>query len=115
MRTNEKVDFSKFGKSFQEKLCQLILHDRPFSDQIGEVLDYSFFELKHLQVFARKVYDYKKDYSVHPTVDIMTTVLRTTLDEENDAPWLLKFPSRRVRLSKSKLLTFVGNNASKRR
>tara|TARA_R110002153_G_scaffold1580_15_gene8128 strand:+ start:1571 stop:2926 length:1356 start_codon:yes stop_codon:yes gene_type:complete len=79
------VDFSKFGKSFQEKLCQLILHDRPFSDQIGEVLDYSFFELKHLQVFARKIYDYKKDYSVHPTVDIMTTVLRTTLDEENEA------------------------------
>jgi replicative DNA helicase len=85
LRTDEKVDFSKFGKSFQEKLCQLILHERSFADQIGEVLDYSFFELKHLQVFARKVYDYKKDYAVHPTVEIMTTVLRTSLDDENEA------------------------------
>ena len=85
MRTNEKVDFSKFGKSFQEKLCQLILHDRPFADQIGEVLEYGFFELKHLQVFARKIYEYKKDYGVHPTVEIMTTVFRTSLEDENEA------------------------------
>ena len=34
--------FSKFGKSFQEKLCQLMLQDRPFCDQITEVLDIGF-------------------------------------------------------------------------
>ena len=36
-----KPSFSKFGKDFQESLCQLILVDRPFADQIMEVLDES--------------------------------------------------------------------------
>ena len=30
-----KDGFEKFGKSFQEKLCKLIMFDRPFADQIG--------------------------------------------------------------------------------
>ena len=40
-----KQDFSKFGKDFQENLCHLILDDRPFADQIFEVLDVNFLEL----------------------------------------------------------------------
>ena len=35
----ESVNFSKYGKSFQEKLCMVILDDRGFADQIEEVLD----------------------------------------------------------------------------
>ena len=38
--------FVRFGKNFQEKLCQLMLEDRPFFDQIMEVLDIAFFEKK---------------------------------------------------------------------
>ena len=81
----KQEDFSRFGKTFQESLCRLILLDRPFADQIGEVLDFNFFELKYLQVFCRKVYDYKERYKTHPTTDIMLTVLRTELDDENEA------------------------------
>ena len=55
-----KEDFSRFGKTFQESLCQLILQDRPFADQIGEVLTPSFFELRYLQVFSAKIYEYKE-------------------------------------------------------
>ena len=33
------VSFAKFGKSFQEDLVRLIISDRPFADQIFEVLD----------------------------------------------------------------------------
>ena len=46
--TNTKKDnlnFSKYGKSFQEKLCMVILEDRVFADQIEEVLDINFLEL----------------------------------------------------------------------
>ena len=81
----KQEDFSRFGKTFQESLCRLILLDRPFADQIGEVLDFNFFELKYLQVFCKKVYDYKERYKTHPTTDIMLTVLRTELDDENEA------------------------------
>ena len=35
---NNKVGFAKFGKNFQEKLCELILKDRIYCDQIMEVL-----------------------------------------------------------------------------
>jgi len=80
----EKIDFSKFGKSFQEKLCHIILDDRTFADQIGEVIKTEFFELKYLQLFCRLVYAYKTRYGTHPTRDIMSTVLRSAISEENE-------------------------------
>jgi len=46
MMKEEQVNFAKYGKSFQETLAQLILEDRPFADQIEEVIDVNFFELK---------------------------------------------------------------------
>ena len=41
MQTN--INFSKYGKQFQESLAQMIMEDRPFADQIEEVLETSFF------------------------------------------------------------------------
>lgn len=81
----EQANFSKYGKSFQESLVQLILEDRPFADQIEEVLNVGFFELKYLRVFVEKVTDYRNKYGVHPTSKIMSSVLRTELDHENEA------------------------------
>lgn len=80
----EKDNFAIFGKAFQENLCQLILLDRPFADQIKEVLSTEFLELKYLQVFTQKIFEYKEKYKVHPTYDIMTTLLRTGLDDQNE-------------------------------
>ena len=84
MKFNEKVDFSRFGKSFQESLAQLVLQDRPFADQIFEVLDYNFFELKYLQVFIQKIFSYRDKYGVHPSTKIMMTVIRSDLENETD-------------------------------
>ena len=85
MNSQEHTNFSKYGKSFQEGLAALILQDRAFSDQIQEVLETDYFELKYLQVFVGKIFDYKKEYSVHPTAKILLTILRTGLEEETDA------------------------------
>ena len=81
----EKVDFSKFGKTFQEDLAQLIVEDRSFSDQMHEVLNFDFFEFRYLQVFIQKIFDYRAKYGVHPTNKILISILRTELEEENDA------------------------------
>ena len=81
----EKEDFSKFGKSFQEDLCQLMLRDRPFADRMFEVLDINFLELKHLQVFVRKISSYRKKYKVHPTEKIMRAIVRTELVTEPES------------------------------
>ena len=80
----EPVSFSKYGKSFQEKLCMVILDDRAFADQIEEVLDVNFLELNYLKLFLNKVFDYRKKYEVHPSRDIMKTILRSELDDENE-------------------------------
>jgi len=85
MTKTERVDFSKYGKDFQEKLCQLILKDRMFCDQVEEVMDIQFLELKYLRVFIQKVFDYREKYKVHPTIRIMLTLMRSELDDENDA------------------------------
>ena len=52
MNLYEKDNFSKFGKHFQENLTQLILEERTFCDQMQEVLDVNFLELKYLQILV---------------------------------------------------------------
>ena len=84
MDFNEKADFSQFGKSFQENLCQLILYDRAYADQMKEILDISFLELTYLQVFVDRVFKYKSKYDIHPSIEIMTTILRTEVTNENE-------------------------------
>jgi replicative DNA helicase len=82
---NNDDGFSKYGKQFQETLAQLILEDRPFTDQLEEVLDTSFFELNYLRIFVSKILDYRKKYGVHPTNNIVSSILRTELENLNDA------------------------------
>jgi archaellum biogenesis ATPase FlaH len=81
----ERADFSKYGKAFQEKLVQLILQERIFADQIWEVLDINFLELKYLQVFVSKIFEYKEKYGVHPSHSMVATILRSELEKEDEA------------------------------
>jgi replicative DNA helicase len=62
----------------------VILDDRAFADQIEEVLDVNFLELNYLKCFLNKVFNYRKKYEVHPSRDIMKTILRSELDNENE-------------------------------
>ena len=77
--------FTRFGKNFQEKLCQLMLEDRPFFDQITEVLDIDFFEKKYLQIFAQTLINYREKYNTHPNNEVMMTLLRTELNHHDKA------------------------------
>ena len=81
---NNLTNFSKYGKNFQEKLVQLILFDRSFSNQIEEVLDLQFLEFKYLQSFVEVIYDYKKKYKVHPTLEIIRTIVGTQFSQDKD-------------------------------
>ena len=81
----EQASFSEFGKPFQEKLAFTILEDAQFANQIGEVLDYSFFELKHLQIFVKKIYEYKEKYRKFPSKTTFESILRTDMKDENES------------------------------
>jgi replicative DNA helicase len=80
----QKADFGRYGKSFQEGLVQLIFEDRPFADQITEVLDVEFLELEYLRTFVAKVVEYRTKYGKHPSTNAMISVLRTELDRESE-------------------------------
>jgi len=79
-----KADFGRYGKSFQEGLVQLIFEDRPFADQITEVLDVEFLELQYLRTFVAKVVEYRTKYGKHPSTNAMISILRTELDRESE-------------------------------
>jgi archaellum biogenesis ATPase FlaH len=81
---SEKVNFGTYGKAFQEGLVQAIFEDRPFADQITEVLDVQFLELEYLRLFTRLVIDYREKYDTHPSVNIMLTLLRAEIDHEDE-------------------------------
>ncbi len=76
--------FSKFGKTFQEKLVKTILFDRNFANQMEEVLDTSYLELKYLQVFVDLMFQHKKDYP-HPTYEAMVSVVRTQTEDYSNS------------------------------
>lgn len=80
----EQPSFGEFGKPFQEKLAFTILEDGQFANQIGEVIDYNFFELKYLRIFVKKIYDYKNKFGKYPSKATFETLLRTELNEENE-------------------------------
>tara|TARA_Y100001973_G_scaffold105808_1_gene180401 strand:- start:1034 stop:2362 length:1329 start_codon:yes stop_codon:yes gene_type:complete len=48
-----------------------MLEDRPFCDQLLEVLDVNFFDYEYLTIFAKILIEYKQRYKVHPSYSIM--------------------------------------------
>tara|TARA_R110000851_G_scaffold5749_7_gene23531 strand:- start:2991 stop:4370 length:1380 start_codon:yes stop_codon:yes gene_type:complete len=82
---NQNETFSRFGKSFQEKLCHLMMQDRPFCDQITEVLDLNFLQYEYLRVFVQILLDYREKYRTHPSYDIMATKIKSGMDSYTPA------------------------------
>jgi replicative DNA helicase len=80
----ESVNFGRYGKAFQEGLVQLIFEDRPFADQITEVLDINFLELEYLRVFVQKIISYRNKYQTHPSLDAIIAIVRTDLQDEDE-------------------------------
>ena len=76
---SEVVSFGRFGKPFQEGLCQLILEDRIFADRFLEVFSEKFLELKYLRIFASIIIEYREQYGTHPGRTAMEAMLSTRL------------------------------------
>ena len=77
MNTN-KDSFIHLGQRFQEGLCQIMLEDRTYCDQILEVLDINYFEKKYLQAFVQIIIDYKNKFKgTHPTHATLAHFVKT--------------------------------------
>jgi hypothetical protein len=44
-----------------------------------------FLELKYLQAFVQRIFEYKDKYKVHPSYETMTSIIRNSLEDENEA------------------------------
>ncbi len=82
---NRKETFTRYGKDFQEKLCRLMIEDRPFCDQMEEVLDVEFFEKAYLQKFCSIIMEYRQEYGTHPTYDLLAMKIKGDLANVDSA------------------------------
>ena len=80
----ENETFSKFGKSFQEKLVQSMFYDRSFFDQMSDVFDPYFLEVKYLRLFYERLANYRQKFEKHPSVEIMASIIKTEMEEESE-------------------------------
>lgn len=78
------VSFGQFGKSFQEKLCQALLVDHKFAEQMMEVVDISYFEVNYLKFLADRYFSYSKKYKVFPTLQLLVTIIKDDLKSGTD-------------------------------
>lgn len=79
-----KVSFGQYGKSFQEKIVQALLVDIAFAEQMLEVFDVQYLELRYLQFLADRYFSYAKKYKVFPTLQLLITIIRDDLKVGTD-------------------------------
>ena len=75
----QKRNIHTIRKGFPRKLCRLMIEDRPFCDQMEEVLDVEFFEKAYLQKFCSIIMDYRQEYGTHPTYDLLAMKVKGDL------------------------------------
>jgi len=80
----QQVTFGQYGKAFQEKFMQAILVDRQFAEQITEVFQVEYLDLKYLVFLADKYFSYARKYKVFPTLQLLITIIRDELKVGTD-------------------------------
>jgi Replicative DNA helicase len=81
---SEQASFAQFGKAFQERLLQALLVDQKFAEQVIEVLEPSYFDLKYLHYLAERYCKYARTYRVYPSLSLLATIIRDELKIAND-------------------------------
>ena len=82
---NNNGHFKQYGKSFQEKIFQSLLHDHVWAAQMIEVMSPVFFELKYLHYLTEKYFKYHARYKCFPTLGLLVSIIRDDLRQGNDA------------------------------
>ena len=72
----DKDSFVGYGKNFQESVARLMMEDRPFCDQIEEVLELEFFDSSYLRAFVEIILDYREKYEQHPHFATLHTEIK---------------------------------------
>jgi replicative DNA helicase len=83
--SDNAVTFGQYGRHFQEKLVQSLLSDRTFAEQMLEVFDDGYLELKYLTFLTSRYFNHARKYKVFPTLQLLVTIIRDELKAGTDA------------------------------
>jgi replicative DNA helicase len=76
--------FSKYGKSFQEKILQGLIFDHSYAAQMFEVMKSDFFDVKFLEFLCENFFSYYQKYKTFPELPILLTIVKDKLVSGND-------------------------------
>lgn len=82
--TQGKDGFGQYGHAFQEKIMQALLYDKNWAEQMLEVFDVTYFDLKYLVFLAERYFNYAKKYKAYPTIQLLATIIKDDLKEGKD-------------------------------
>lgn len=85
MSLNPTPSFNQYGKHFQELVMHALLSDPKWAEQMLEVFEVTYFELKYLVYLAEKYFSYAKKYKVFPTIQMLATIIKDDLKQTKDA------------------------------
>jgi replicative DNA helicase len=77
--------FQRYGRSFQQKIVQLIISDRYFADQVYDILKPEYLELQYLQLLLKEIFTYKATYESYPNIDTIKTLITVALRDNKDS------------------------------
>ena len=84
MTQESGISFASYGKDFQEKIVQGLLTDSMWAEQMAEVIDTQFFDLKYLRFLADRYFTYHQKYKDFPTLPLLVSIIRDDLKTGND-------------------------------
>lgn len=76
MSESDNDTFAQFGSTYQEKVTMALLQDPMFAEQMADVIDPKFFELKYLQEIVTKFYEHKTKYKTFPSHDLVEIMIK---------------------------------------
>lgn len=86
MQTEQPKQFTfSFDKSFQEKIVQAMLVDRPWASQFAEVVEVAYFTHQYLKLIVDRHLHYYKNYKEFASMELLLTMLKEDLKSEKDA------------------------------
>jgi len=81
---NPGISFGEYGTSFQEKIMQALLIDHKWAEQMSEVINIEYFDLKYIRYLSDKYFKYYQKYRAFPTLGILVTIIKDDLKTGTD-------------------------------
>lgn len=78
------VTFGQYGQHFQKKVVQALLCDPVWAEQVSEVLEASYFDLKYLHFLSDRYLQYARKYKTYPSLQLLVTIVKDELKQGND-------------------------------